>query len=121
MLRVFGTTTVQLMELVDWLVAQRAESVAMESTSVYWIALYELLESRGIEAVLVNARQLHNVPGRKTDFSRLPVDPAFAQLRPVTRVLPARRCDRRDARRPSATVQSGGGSARVSSSGCRRH
>ena len=40
----------------------------MESTSVYWIPLYELLESRGIEAVLVNARQLHNVPGRKTDF-----------------------------------------------------
>ena len=66
--RVFGTTTVQLMELVDWLVAQGVESVAMESTSVYWIALYELLESRGIEAVLVNARQLHNVPGRKTDF-----------------------------------------------------
>lgn len=66
--RVFGTTTVQLMELVDWLVEQGVESVAMESTSVYWIALYELLESRDIEAVLVNARQLHNVPGRKTDF-----------------------------------------------------
>lgn len=66
--RVFGTTTVQLMELVDWLVEQGVESVAMESTSVYWIALYELLESRRIEAVLVNARQLHNVPGRKTDF-----------------------------------------------------
>ena len=66
--RVFGTTTVQLMELVNWLVEQGVESVAMESTSVYWIALYELLESRGIEAVLVNARQLHNVPGRKTDF-----------------------------------------------------
>ncbi len=41
----------------------------MESTSVYWIPVYELLESRGIEVVLVNARQLHNVPGRKTDFS----------------------------------------------------
>ncbi len=66
--RVFGTTTAQLSELVDWLAAQGVESVAMESTSVYWIPLYELLESRGIEAVLVNARQLHNVPGRKTDF-----------------------------------------------------
>jgi transposase len=66
--RVFGTTTVQLMELVEWLVAQSVESVAMESTSVYWIPLYELLEARGIESVLVNARQLHNVPGRKTDF-----------------------------------------------------
>jgi transposase len=41
----------------------------MESTSVYWIPLCELLESRGIEPVLVNARQLHNVPGRKTDVS----------------------------------------------------
>ena len=66
--RVFGTTTAQLKELVDWLAEQGAESVAMESTSVYWIPLFELLESRGIEAVLVNARQLHNVPGRKTDF-----------------------------------------------------
>ncbi|HEU5190271.1 MAG TPA: IS110 family transposase [Methylomirabilota bacterium] len=66
--RVFGTTTGQLEELVNWLVEQRVESAAMESTSVYWIPLYELLESKGIEAVLVNARQLHNVPGRKTDF-----------------------------------------------------
>jgi transposase len=66
-IRRFGTTTKQLKELVDWLAAQNVESVAMESTSVYWIPLYELLESSGIEAVLVNARQLHNVPGRKTD------------------------------------------------------
>lgn len=66
--RVFGTTTAQLQELVDWLAKLGTESVAMESTSVYWIPLFELLESRGIEAVLVNARQLHNVPGRKTDL-----------------------------------------------------
>ena len=66
---VFGTTTDQLNALADWLLAQRVESVAMESTYVYWIPLYELLESRGLEVVLVNARQLHNVPGRKTDFS----------------------------------------------------
>jgi transposase len=67
--RVFGTTTDQLNELANWLVAQGVESVAMESTYVYWIPIYELLESRGIEVLLVNARQLHNVPGRKTDFS----------------------------------------------------
>jgi len=66
---VFGTTTDQLQALADWLAAQDVESVAMESTSVYWIPVFELLESRGIEGVLVNARQLHNVPGRKTDFS----------------------------------------------------
>lgn len=68
-IRAFGTTTDQLNELVNWLVEQGVESVAMESTSVYWIPLYEILESRGIEPVLANARQLHNVPGRKTDCS----------------------------------------------------
>ena len=67
--RVFGTTTGQLNELADWLAEQGVESVAMGSTYVYWIPIYELLESRGIEVLLVNARQLHNVPGRKTDFS----------------------------------------------------
>jgi len=67
--RVFPTTTDQLNELAEWLVEQQVESVAMESTYVYWIPVYELLESRGLEVVLVNARQLHNVPGRKTDFS----------------------------------------------------
>jgi len=67
--RVFGTTTDQLKELVAWLRAQGVKSVAMESTGIYWIPLYELLESHGIDAVLANARQLHNVPGRKTDFA----------------------------------------------------
>ena len=65
--RKFGTTTLQLKKLVHWLLEQGVESVAMESTSVYWIPLYELLESGGIEVLLVNARQLGNVPGRKTD------------------------------------------------------
>lgn len=65
--RRFDTTTSALNELVDWLLAQGVTSAAMESTSVYWIPLYELLESRGIRPVLVNARHLHNVPGRKTD------------------------------------------------------
>lgn len=67
--RVFGTTTPQLEELANWLTGQGLESVAMESTSVYWIPLYEILESVGLEVVLVNARQLHNVPGRKTDMA----------------------------------------------------
>jgi transposase len=65
---VFGTTTPELERLADWLQAQGVESVAMESTSVYWIPVYELLESRGLEVVLVNARHLHGVPGRKTDM-----------------------------------------------------
>jgi transposase len=66
-IRQFGTTTTELEALADWLVEQRVESVAMESTSVYWIPLYELLEARGIEPVLGDARQFRNVPGRKTD------------------------------------------------------
>ena len=66
--RLFRTTTPELEALADWLVEQDVESVAMESTHVYWIPVYELLESRGIEVVLVNARQLHHVPGRKTDM-----------------------------------------------------
>jgi transposase len=67
-LRGFRTTTPELKCLADWLEAEGIESVAMESTGVYWIPLYELLESRGFQVVLVNARQLHNVPGRKTDL-----------------------------------------------------
>jgi transposase len=66
--RVFGATTGQLEAIADWLKTQGVESVAMESTGVYWIALYDLLETRGFEVVLVNARHLHNVPGRKTDM-----------------------------------------------------
>jgi transposase len=65
--RSFGTTTKELESLADMLADRRVVSVAMESTSVYWIPLYEILEQHGIEPVLVNAHQLHNVPGRKTD------------------------------------------------------
>jgi transposase len=65
--RSFGAVTAELHRLVDWLAACGIETVAMESTGVYWIPLYELLEARGFEVVLVNARHLKNVPGRKTD------------------------------------------------------
>ncbi|MCP5118766.1 MAG: IS110 family transposase [bacterium] len=65
---VFGTTTPQLQALADWLAEQGVESVAMESTGVYWIPIYEVLENRGFEVLLVNARQLAHVPGRKTDM-----------------------------------------------------
>lgn len=64
----FRTTTPQLRELAEWLEKQGVRSVAMESTGVYWIPVYELLEKRGFEVVLVNARMLSSVPGRKTDM-----------------------------------------------------
>ncbi|MCK5805607.1 MAG: IS110 family transposase [Lentisphaeria bacterium] len=66
--RHFGTTTPELLKLADWLKEEQVESVAMESTGVYWIPIYEILESRGFEVLLVNARALSCVPGRKTDM-----------------------------------------------------
>jgi transposase len=65
----FPTVTSGLRRLVDWLVACRVTSVAMEATGVYWIPIYELLEDAGLEVVLVNARHFKNVPGRKSDVS----------------------------------------------------
>lgn len=63
----FATTTEQLEALADWLHQQGVVSVAMESTGTYWIALFDLLEERGFEVLLVDARKLKKVPGRKTD------------------------------------------------------
>jgi transposase len=65
--RAFGTTTPELLQLCQWLKRCGVTTVAMESTGVYWIPLYELLEEHGIEVYLVNAKHLKNVPGRKTD------------------------------------------------------
>lgn len=66
--KTFGTTTPELYRLADWLQELAVETVAMESTGVYWIPLFEVLDSRGFQVVLVNARQIRNVPGRKTDM-----------------------------------------------------
>jgi len=65
--RAFKTFTAELHRLADWLTACGVTSVAMESTGVYWIPLYEILEARGLDVVLVNARHVKNVPGRKSD------------------------------------------------------
>jgi transposase len=65
--RRFGAFTGDLCALADWLKRCEIETVAMESTGVYWISLYELLVERGFEVLLVDARQAKNVPGRKSD------------------------------------------------------
>ena len=65
--RSFGTLTPDLFALADWLASCRIETVAMESTGVYWIPIYEVLEARGVRVHLVNARHLKHVPGRKSD------------------------------------------------------
>jgi transposase len=68
-IRAFQTFTEDLMKLADWLQECRINTVAMESTGVYWIPLMQILESRGLEVYLVNARYAKNVPGRKTDVA----------------------------------------------------
>jgi hypothetical protein len=65
--RSFGAYTAQLDELVQWLKACGVKTVAMESTGVYWIALFQKLEEAGFEVLLVDARQVKQVPGRKSD------------------------------------------------------
>jgi len=67
--RSFATFTGDLQRLADWLSACRVKSVAMEATGVYWIPLYEILDARGFTVLLVNARHVKNVPGRKSDVS----------------------------------------------------
>jgi len=63
----FRTFTSELQRLADWLKECGIRTVAMESTGVYWIPIYELLEERGFEVLLVNAAHARNVPGRKSD------------------------------------------------------
>ena len=67
--RRFSTFTRDLLELAEWLKRCGIRAVAMESTSVYWIPLYQILETHGFEVFLVNAQYVRNVPGRKTDVS----------------------------------------------------
>jgi transposase len=67
--RCFPTFTQDLYALADWLKECGVKTVAMESTGVYWIPLFQILEERGFEVYLVNARHVKNVPGRRTDVS----------------------------------------------------
>ena len=65
--REFGAMTDDLNALADWLLACGVDTVALESTGVYWIPIYEVLEQRGLKVWLVDARQMKYVPGRKSD------------------------------------------------------
>jgi transposase len=67
--RCFQTFTVDLERLADWLQKCGIRTVAMESTGVYWIPLFQILEKRNVEVRLVNAYHVKNVPGRKTDVA----------------------------------------------------
>ena len=63
----FGCTTAELRAMAGWLKHCQIRTVAMQSTSVYWIAVYDVLEQAGLEVYLVNARETKNLPGRKSD------------------------------------------------------
>jgi transposase len=66
--REFGPMTDDLNAMADWLVASGVDTVALESTGVYWIPVFEVLEQRGLKVWLVDARQMKYVPGRKSDI-----------------------------------------------------
>lgn len=68
-IREFGASTRELLELAQWLEEGGCEQVAMESTGSYWKPLYNILESAGLGAMVVNAQHMKAVPGRKTDAS----------------------------------------------------
>jgi transposase len=65
--RCFGCATAELKKMAEWLTQCGIRTVALQSTGVYWIAVYDILEAAGLEVYLVNARETKNLPGRKTD------------------------------------------------------
>src|SRR3989304_230422 len=66
--RAFGNYTVDLQAIGKWLKERGIKTVAMESTGVYWIPLFEELERQGLECLLISSRSLRRVPGRKSDI-----------------------------------------------------
>jgi len=95
--REFRTFTADLQRLADWLAQCGVKTVAMESTGVYWIPIYEMLEQRGFEVLLVNARDVHHVRGRKSDVTDCQwlrelhsVGLLRASFRPAAAIVPLR-------------------------------
>ena len=68
-IRNFSTFTGDLHAVANWLKECQITTVAMESTGVYWIPVHQILEAHGFVVVLVNARHVHSVPGRKSDVA----------------------------------------------------
>lgn len=66
-IRTFATMTEEILSLVDWIKEKRCTHVAMESTGVYWKPIYNVLEAEDIKVLVVNAKHIKTVPGRKTD------------------------------------------------------
>ena len=66
-MRTFGCFTADLQRVAEWLKRCRVKTVVMQSTGVYWIPMYDVLEQHGFDVWLVNARDTRNLPGRKSD------------------------------------------------------
>lgn len=66
-IREFGTSTKEILSMTDWLTGEGCEMIAMESTGSYWKPIYNIIESCGLQAIIVNAQHMKAVPGRKTD------------------------------------------------------
>ena len=86
-MRRFECFTAYLYRLSDWLKSCGVNTVALQSTGVYWIPLYDILEERGFEVYLVNARHTKNLPGRKSDVQERPVVAEVAYLRIAEQLL----------------------------------
>jgi hypothetical protein len=84
--RMFTSFTCDLQALADWLHACRIRTVAMESTGVYWIPLYQILEERGFEVCLVNAHSLKSVPDARATSQTVSGSTIFTRLVYSTRV-----------------------------------
>jgi len=65
--RRFGCTTAELKAMADWLKQCKIRTIALQSTGVYWVSVYDILEEAGFEVYLVNAKETKNLPGRKSD------------------------------------------------------
>ena len=99
-IRNFPTLTADLHALADWLKQCQVTTVEMESTGVYWIPVLQILEAHGFEVVLVNARHVHSVPGRKSDVTDCENgcatctrwDCCAARSAPLTRCVCCARC-----------------------------
>ena len=86
----FAAFTADLYRLAEWLSECGVETVVMESTGVYWIPLFGVLEERGFQVMLVDPRRIKNVAWSQDRRAGLPVAAAAAHLRPAVGSLPAR-------------------------------
>ena len=118
--REFEAFTADLYRLADWLSQCGVETVVMESTGVYWLPLFGVLEDRGFRVMLVDPRRIKNVPGRKTGVLDCQWLPQLHTWRPAVGGFPARRGDPVLAQLPAAAGHAGCSTHPTISSICRR-